>query len=100
MPVANKPVLFYGLEAIAAAGIREVGMVVGDTHEEGVRVGSKLLWFLNTSLKQAPQMSKFLPGRMPPEMAPAPYKATIRPRLPLRQWPREHAPGSIQFLQR
>ena len=43
---------------------------VGDTDEEGVRVGSKLLWFLNTSLKQAPQMSKFLPGRMPPEMAP------------------------------
>ncbi|MET8139623.1 glucose-1-phosphate thymidylyltransferase [Sphaerisporangium sp. NPDC005288] len=34
VPVANKPVLFYGLEAIAAAGIREVGMVVGDTHKE------------------------------------------------------------------
>ena len=36
---------------------------VGDTDEEGLRVGSKLLWFLNTSLKQSPQMSKFLPGR-------------------------------------
>ncbi|MEU8266287.1 glucose-1-phosphate thymidylyltransferase [Sphaerisporangium sp. NPDC049002] len=34
VPVANKPVLFYGLEAIAAAGISEVGMVVGDTHAE------------------------------------------------------------------
>ncbi|MEW9534394.1 glucose-1-phosphate thymidylyltransferase [Microbispora sp. NPDC049125] len=34
VPVANKPVLFYGLEAIAAAGIREVGIVVGDTHAE------------------------------------------------------------------
>ncbi len=31
VPVANKPVLFYGLEAIAAAGLREVGIVVGDT---------------------------------------------------------------------
>ena len=31
LPVANKPVLFYGLEAIAAAGIKEVGIVVGDT---------------------------------------------------------------------
>jgi glucose-1-phosphate thymidylyltransferase len=31
LPVANKPVLFYGLEAIADAGIREVGIVVGDT---------------------------------------------------------------------
>ncbi|REF35085.1 glucose-1-phosphate thymidylyltransferase [Thermasporomyces composti] len=29
VPVANKPVLFYGLEAIADAGIREVGIVVG-----------------------------------------------------------------------
>ncbi|MFF0309433.1 glucose-1-phosphate thymidylyltransferase [Streptosporangium sp. NPDC004379] len=34
VPVANKPVLFYGLEAIGAAGIREVGIVVGDTQAE------------------------------------------------------------------
>jgi glucose-1-phosphate thymidylyltransferase len=34
VPVANKPVLFYGLEAVAAAGVREVGMVVGDTQAE------------------------------------------------------------------
>ncbi|GLW62059.1 glucose-1-phosphate thymidylyltransferase [Actinomadura rubrobrunea] len=34
VPVANKPVLFYGLEAIADAGIREVGVVVGDTEAE------------------------------------------------------------------
>ena len=34
VPVANKPVLFYGLEAIAAAGIRDIGIVVGDTHAE------------------------------------------------------------------
>ena len=34
VPVANKPVLFYGLESIAEAGITEVGIVVGDTAEE------------------------------------------------------------------
>jgi len=34
VPVANKPVLFYGLEAIAAAGITDVGIVVGDTAPE------------------------------------------------------------------
>ena len=34
VPVANKPVLFYGLEALAAAGIREIGVVVGDTQAE------------------------------------------------------------------
>jgi glucose-1-phosphate thymidylyltransferase len=31
LPVANKPVLFYCLEAIAEAGITDVGIVVGDT---------------------------------------------------------------------
>jgi len=34
VPVANKPVLFYGIEAIAATGIREIGIVVGDTQAE------------------------------------------------------------------
>jgi glucose-1-phosphate thymidylyltransferase len=34
VPVANKPVLFYGLEALRDAGVREVGIVVGDTHAE------------------------------------------------------------------
>jgi glucose-1-phosphate thymidylyltransferase len=28
VPVANKPVLFYGLEAMAAAGITDVGIIV------------------------------------------------------------------------
>jgi glucose-1-phosphate thymidylyltransferase len=34
IPVANKPILFYGLEALRDAGIREVGIVVGPTAEE------------------------------------------------------------------
>ena len=34
VPVANKPVLFYGIEALVAAGVRDSGSVVGDTHEE------------------------------------------------------------------
>ncbi|MFN7015792.1 MAG: glucose-1-phosphate thymidylyltransferase [Fimbriimonadales bacterium] len=34
VPVANKPVLFYGLEAVAEAGIRAVGIIVGDTAAE------------------------------------------------------------------
>jgi len=52
---------------------------VGDTDEEGLRVGSKLLWFLNTSLKQAPQMSKLLPGRSPPEVTAQNYRSRPRP---------------------
>jgi len=34
VPVANKPVLFYGLEAIADAGITDVGIIVGETADE------------------------------------------------------------------
>jgi glucose-1-phosphate thymidylyltransferase len=34
VPVANKPILFYGLEAMAAAGIDQVGIIVGDTRVE------------------------------------------------------------------
>ena len=43
VPIANKPILFYGLEALAEAGVREVGLVVGDTApeiEEAVGDGS------------------------------------------------------------
>src|SRR5271167_4431895 len=34
VPVANKPVLFYGLEAIRDAGVTDVGIIVGDTAKE------------------------------------------------------------------
>ncbi|MDP3937996.1 MAG: glucose-1-phosphate thymidylyltransferase [Deltaproteobacteria bacterium] len=34
VPVANKPILFYGIEAMRDAGIREIGIVVGDTGDE------------------------------------------------------------------
>jgi glucose-1-phosphate thymidylyltransferase len=34
VPIANKPILFYGIEALAACGIRDLGIVVGDTHRE------------------------------------------------------------------
>jgi glucose-1-phosphate thymidylyltransferase len=34
VPVANKPVLFYGIEALIGAGIRDIGIVVGETRAE------------------------------------------------------------------
>jgi glucose-1-phosphate thymidylyltransferase len=34
VPVANKPVLFYGIEALRDAGIADVGIIVGDTRDE------------------------------------------------------------------
>jgi glucose-1-phosphate thymidylyltransferase len=50
VPIANKPILFYGLEAIADAGIREVGLVVGDTAPE-IReaVGDGKTWGLDVT---------------------------------------------------
>lgn len=51
VPVANKPVLFFGIESIVAAGIHEIGIVVGDTREEikaavgdGSRFGAKVTY--------------------------------------------------------
>ena len=34
VPIANKPILFYGIEAMAAAGITEIGIITGDTGAE------------------------------------------------------------------
>jgi glucose-1-phosphate thymidylyltransferase len=34
VPVANKPILFYGLEAMREAGIRDIGIIVGGTRRE------------------------------------------------------------------
>lgn len=34
VPVANKPILFFGLEDLASAGIKEVGIITGVTGEE------------------------------------------------------------------
>jgi glucose-1-phosphate thymidylyltransferase len=45
VPVANKPVLFYGIESMAAAGITDVGIVVGDTQAEiRAAVGDGSAW--------------------------------------------------------
>lgn len=45
VPVGNKPVLFFGIEAIAAAGIKDIGIVVGDTKAEIIEaVGDGSKW--------------------------------------------------------
>ncbi len=57
VPVANKPVLFYGIEAMAEAGIHDVGIVVGDTKAEIIAaVGDGSRWGLSVTYieQQAP----------------------------------------------
>jgi glucose-1-phosphate thymidylyltransferase len=51
VPVANKPVLFYAIESIVAAGITEIGIIVGETGAEiraavgdGSRFGARLTY--------------------------------------------------------
>ena len=51
VPIANKPILFYGLEDMVAAGITDIGIVVGDTHAEieaavgdGSRFGARVTY--------------------------------------------------------
>src|ERR671924_1753368 len=45
VPVANRPVLFYGIEAMAGAGIRDVGIIIapetGDEIREAAGDGSQ-----------------------------------------------------------
>jgi glucose-1-phosphate thymidylyltransferase len=45
LPLANKPVLFYAIECLIAAGVTDLGIVVGDTHEEiRAEVGDGSRW--------------------------------------------------------
>ena len=41
VPVANKPVLFYGIEAMAAAGIRDVGIIIAPETGAEIRGGRR-----------------------------------------------------------
>jgi glucose-1-phosphate thymidylyltransferase len=50
VPVANKPILFYGIEDMVAAGITEIGIVVGDTRDEIIAaVGDGSQWGINVT---------------------------------------------------
>jgi glucose-1-phosphate thymidylyltransferase len=45
VPIANKPILFYGIEDMVEAGIKEIGIIVGSTGDEVIAaVGDGSRW--------------------------------------------------------
>src|ERR1700738_57942 len=51
VPIANKPILFYAIEAVVAAGITDIGIITGDTGAEveaavgdGSRYGARITY--------------------------------------------------------
>jgi glucose-1-phosphate thymidylyltransferase len=75
VPIANKPVLYYAIESIVAAGIEEIGIVVGDTKAEiraavgdGARFGARVTYIEQEAplgLAHAVQISEGFLGDSP-----------------------------------
>lgn len=75
IPIANKPIVFYGIEALARAGIKELGIVVGETASEvkqvvgdGDRFGVKIEYISQAAplgLAHAIKISKSFLGDEP-----------------------------------
>jgi glucose-1-phosphate thymidylyltransferase len=73
VPIANRPILFYGIDSIREAGITDVGIVVGDTADEireavgdGSRFGVKITYIRQESplgLAHAVKISRDFVGR-------------------------------------
>ena len=56
IPVANKPILFYGIEFMRDAGIKDIGIIVGDTRAEIMeRVGDGSMWGVNIEFIHQPE---------------------------------------------
>ena len=85
VPVANKPVLyFYRLDAIAAAGITDVGIIVGQTGAEIPRQSATAPGGVRSHLH--PPGSTARPGPRGPGRARIPRRGRLR-HVPRRQFP-------------
>ncbi len=48
IPIANRPIIYYGIESLVRIGIKDIGIVVGDTKEEVMNVvGNGSNWNIN-----------------------------------------------------
>lgn len=56
LPLANKPILFYIIEKIKSSGIKDIGIIVGDTHEQVKKtVGDGKRWDVDITYIYQPQ---------------------------------------------
>ena len=50
VPIANKPILFYGIERLVDAGVTEIGIVIGETGDEiRAAVGNGSRWGISVT---------------------------------------------------
>ena len=105
VPVANKPVLFYGIEAMAAAGIREVGIIIApETGGRDPRGGRRRLAVRRRDhLHRAGRAARpgprgadrgAVPGHRPVRDVPRRQPAPGRDRGPRRELPPQPARGA------
>jgi len=56
LPVANKPIVFYGIESIVRSGISEIGIIIGETGDEvKEKVGDGSRWGIHITYLQQDQ---------------------------------------------
>src|ERR671929_2118629 len=71
VPVANRPVLFYGIDAMAQAGIEEIGVIIAPETGEEIRAaagdGSQFGVRLTYIVQDEPA------GPAPPLLTPQPF---------------------------
>ena len=103
VPVANKPVLFYGIEAMAAAGIEDVGIIIapetgGEIREaagDGSRFGLRIT-YIEQDEPLGPRArgahGRALPRRLAVRHVPRRQPAPGRDRGPRRAVPRPPSP--------
>ncbi|MFH8119748.1 MAG: glucose-1-phosphate thymidylyltransferase [Candidatus Aenigmatarchaeota archaeon] len=55
IPVANKPILFYTIEDLISAGIKDIGIVVGPNKEQVIKAVESKKWDANFTFINQPQ---------------------------------------------